>query len=261
MVKEFEETGRALTRGIMRKRKVMTPFITTENPPKCGIVVSDHALSESALCLRSSHKLVWNAGKNGIREKKQFWEIINFISAEQSWCEYWRDKFFGKNTTNPYCFGKPNAPDNFKFGVTFTKKSTQIPLSKSRISLSSWERERYYVTLPDIDDGKRKSHSNMQGMLTSSRIFLFQVCRNNQSKNHMWTSLESACVETVWCSFYWGTDWITKFTRSHFMDIDLQRTWKICGRAAHLWQQSLHPWYFVAEAEGWSKNSCVDSQD
>ena len=82
-----------------------------------------------------------------------------------------------------------------------------------------------------------------------------------KAKNNIWTSLECACVETVWCSFYWGTDWITRFTKLHFMDIDMQRTWEICGRVAHLWQQSLHSQYFVAEAEGWSRTSCVDSQD
>ena len=43
------------------------------------------------------------------------------------------------------------------------------------------ERERYHLTLPDIDNGKRKYHSYAKGIHTSSRIFLFQVFRNDQS--------------------------------------------------------------------------------
>ena len=38
------------------------------------------------------------------------------------------------------------------------------------------------MTLPDIDDGKRKSHSNMQGMLTSSRIFLSRCVATIKAK-------------------------------------------------------------------------------
>ena len=73
----------------------------------------------------------------------------------------------------------------------------------------------------------------------SSWSFLFQMFGNNQSTYTDWTSLECAYVQTLWCSFNWGTDWVENYGRSYLLSFGMQRNWKICGRIAHLRRQSL----------------------
>ena len=122
--------------------------------------------------------------------------------AVTNWCEesqhdYWRDQFFDKDTTSPCCFGEPSAPKNLVSRVTFTKRSTQIPLSENRILSSDWMRERYYVTLPDADDGLGNITPYVQRILSSSRTNYFQMFISFQSIYWDWFSLECICQNFV----------------------------------------------------------------
>ena len=112
----------------MRKRKNKDTIHYNGESVIVELLLSDYAHSESALCLRSSHKLVWNAGKNGIRE-----------SVEKSEHEHWGNQFFGEDTTSTTSFGEPNASETSKFRVSFSEKSTRTSLWKSNISSSSGE--------------------------------------------------------------------------------------------------------------------------
>ena len=190
----------------MRKRKNRDTIHYNGESVIVELLLSDYALSESALCLRSSHKLVWHAGKNPIRE-----------SVEKSEHEHWGDQHPGEDTTSTTSFQEPNASETSKFRVSSSEKSTQTSLWKSNISSSSGE------------DLVLSDYTNVQRTHSSSWTSWIQVFRNDQCECQNWTSLECTKIKTLWYSCYRGTVPITESTRLFFMDFDMQRTWEICG--------------------------------
>ena len=153
----------ALNRGIMRKMKSKD-------------TIHDDGQSSNVAVTNWCETL----GRTEAEKKSKFWAWIESNIIEKSEYKHWGDQFSGEDTTSTTSFGEPNASEASKFWVAFTKKSTQISLWRSRILIFSWKREVSCDT-SWCWRWKRKSHSNMQGMLTSSRILLFQVFRNDQS--------------------------------------------------------------------------------
>ena len=125
----------------MRKRKNKDTIHYNGESVIVELLLSDYAHSESALCLRSSHILAWNAGKNGIRE-----------SVEKSEHEHWGNQFFGEDTTSTTSFGEPNASETSKFLSLFQRKVNSYIFMEEQYFIIQW-RGLSVISRSGADDG------------------------------------------------------------------------------------------------------------
>ena len=125
MVKLFEEAGHlvftgmsALNRGIMRRRKNKDSIHDYGESFNVDLL---YRIMHSAnqLCVYVAvTNWPWNAGKNGIREKRKLWARIESKTAEKSEHKHWVNEFFCEDTTSILGFGEPNASETSKFWVS-----------------------------------------------------------------------------------------------------------------------------------------------
>ena len=180
------------------------------------------------------HKLVWNPGKNGIREKRKFWAWTEseIVEAAENTCRW--NRVFGKIPRTPLA-SRNSMRQKLKSFESLSAESQLKHIYERAGFYHPVERNRCCETRRDEDDG--------YGKITT-------ICREY---THPREHLDSRCFATIFANTRIGPILnlrTSKVFGIHGIEVQipslnrpkysswLQRTWKIRGWVASPWPRS-----------------------